>query len=85
MIAKQNENYLEPWICDSFGAALIKRTVFDKIRLLDTEMAYCEDADWFLRARNQDISKNAAQDIVLFYRLHEANMTRHREKANFFF
>ena len=79
------ENLFDPQISYSFGASLIRKNVFDKIGRLDPAMWYSEDIDWFLRARDYGISIWRQHEIVLFYRLHENNISRHRSVSNSYF
>jgi glycosyltransferase involved in cell wall biosynthesis len=79
------ENLFDPQIFYSFGASLIRKTVFDKIGMLDPAMKYGEDVDWFLRARDHGISIRYQHEVVLFYRLHDKNMTRQRSMSDYFF
>src|ERR1043166_4498532 len=37
---------------DYLGGALYRRSAFDRVGLLDESLAYCEDVDWFYRARD---------------------------------
>jgi glycosyltransferase involved in cell wall biosynthesis len=61
------------------GAALYRRKVFDRIGGFDEAMRYCEDADWFMRAREQDVPIVVHHEVTLLYRRHQANMTRGRD------
>ena len=76
--------YLDPWAGKSFGAALIRRTVFDQVGLLDLEMIYFEDVDWFLRADEAGIMRHTMSETTLFYRRHAHNMTRDKEKNRYY-
>lgn len=60
----------------SFGAALIKRKVFDQIGKCSFDFFYGEDVDWFLRVRDQGIKIGFLPQIGLLYRVHQANMTK---------
>jgi len=79
------EKAREKEILISFGSALIKRTVFEEVGLLDEAMWYGEDMEWFLRAKETGISMKLHDDVVLYYRLHENNMTRQKEKMGFYY
>ena len=61
------------------GAALYRRRVFDRIGGFDEAMRYCEDADWFMRAREQGVPIVVHDDVTLLYRRHQANLTRGRD------
>jgi glycosyltransferase involved in cell wall biosynthesis len=74
----------EPWVSYSFGSALIRKQVFDKIGLLDPTMFHGEDLEWFLRARDNRISILTQSDVTLYYRLHDHNMSHDRKRSNSF-
>lgn len=76
------ERFLEPSlgrVC--FGASLFRRSVFDRVGLLDTDFDIAGDTDWFLRARQLGVKMSVVHRVTLFYRLHESNMTRHRSQV----
>ena len=60
----------------SFGCALIRRAMFERIGKVDEAMHHGVDLDWFLRAREQNVPIVVIEDIVLLYRRHDQNMTR---------
>jgi glycosyltransferase involved in cell wall biosynthesis len=61
----------------SFGCSVIRRTLFERIGGVDEGMHHCVDLDWFLRCREQSVFILVTDDLVLFYRRHDKNMTRH--------
>jgi glycosyltransferase involved in cell wall biosynthesis len=61
------------------GAALYRRRVFARIGGFDEAIRYCEDADWFMRAREQRVPIVVHDDVTLLYRRHGHNMTRGRD------
>lgn len=65
----------QPIFAYSFGSSLIKKSAFEKVGLLDVDFIFGEDVDWFLRAREKKISIKMIEDVVLFYRKHQTNMT----------
>lgn len=65
----------------NLGAALWRRTAFDRVGGLCEEMRYGEDHDWFLRAREEELPMVILRDVTLHYRLHGANMTANRGGA----
>lgn len=80
------ENLPQPFrtLMDEFlallmGAALFRRRVFDRVGPLDEAMPPADDWDWFTRAREAAVPMLIHRDIVLHYRLHDANLTRDRE------
>jgi glycosyltransferase involved in cell wall biosynthesis len=70
------EKSSEPYLVSSLASAIYRRSVFDKIGVLDENLVYGEDIDWFLRARDNSISKVVLPQVSLFYRKHQNNMTR---------
>lgn len=68
----------------SFSASMFRRRAFDRIGLLDESLPFCDDWDWFMRARETDVPLLIHRHVVLQQRLHEGNMTRQREVGNRF-
>jgi glycosyltransferase involved in cell wall biosynthesis len=63
----------------SFGCALIRRAVFERVGKVDETMRHGVDLDWFLRCREQNVPIVVIEDVVLLYRRHDQNMTRNIE------
>lgn len=59
----------------SLGAGLFRRSVFDRVGLLDESLAHHDDIEFFLRAQQSGIVVKKIDDITLLYRRHETNMT----------
>jgi glycosyltransferase involved in cell wall biosynthesis len=59
-------------------SALYRRKVFNQVGLLNVDMRYHEDIEWFYRAQKAGVSLCLHDDVVLFYRRHAANMTNDR-------
>ncbi len=57
---------------------MFRKSVFDQVGLLDETLRYSEDVDWFNRARESNVSILNHQEVVLFYRQHQDNMTRNK-------
>lgn len=69
------EPFAEPCVAFNLGAALYRRSVFDKVGFFDPTMRSGEDIDWFMRAREAGIVIEVLEQVALFYRLHDQNMT----------
>ncbi len=54
----------------NLGSGLFRTSVFDKVGLLDESLRYYEDHDWFLRAREQDVTMIILKQVTLLYRTH---------------
>lgn len=65
------------------GSGIFRKSVFKKVGDFDETLRYSEDHDWFLRAREQQISIFFVKEITLYYRLHDSNMTRHKDHQGF--
>jgi hypothetical protein len=63
------------------GAGLYRRGAFRKVGLFDKELRYGEDTDWFNRAREAGLSVERLDEVTLFVRRHDENMTRGRSMA----
>ncbi len=60
----------------TLGAGIFRRRAFDRIGTFDEELRCCEDADWYLRAREGGLRLRLLPDVVQRYRFHPTNMTR---------
>lgn len=67
----------------NLGCAVFRRKVFDTVGFFDKTLRYSEDHDWFLRARELGISITIIEQVTLYYRLHEGNMTRNKSAGSF--
>lgn len=72
------EDSTEPYQFINLGSALYRRTVFDKVGRFDESLRENEDSDWFMRAWENNVSKQVSRQTVLLYRLHDGNLT-HRQ------
>jgi glycosyltransferase involved in cell wall biosynthesis len=66
------------------GSGLYRRRAFDSVGGFDASLQYCEDVDWFLRARESRLRLLILRPVTLIYRLHGGNMTVNRELADGF-
>lgn len=58
-----------------FGTLLARRAVFERVGPLDESLRCGEDVDWFMRAREAGVSMAVLEQVLLYYRLHGANLT----------
>ncbi len=72
----------EPRLILNLGSALIRRSLFDRLGLLDPELVYCDDWDWFMRARELGIRMQVHNGLVLYYRRHAGNLTNNQSLNN---
>ncbi len=52
---------------------MARRELFDRIGGFDESSDICEDFDWLARARDAGIPSEVLDDVVLEYRVHDAN------------
>lgn len=64
-----------PWAALTFGSALFRRDVLDRVGPLDESLQQGEDVDWCLRAREQGVVMRFLPRITLLYRIHTHNVT----------
>jgi glycosyltransferase involved in cell wall biosynthesis len=57
------------------GAALIRRSLFERVGGFDQAMAPSEDWDWFMRVRERGFLVVVHPEVTLHYRRHGGNMT----------
>ena len=58
----------EPAIALSMNCALIRRSVFDLVGQFDETQRYCDDWDWYMRAREAGVVIRKHEDLVHDYR-----------------
>jgi glycosyltransferase involved in cell wall biosynthesis len=63
------------------GGALFRREAFDKVGPFDESLRFSEDHDWFLRAREQGLAIAISDQVGLYYRQHEGNLTASDDAA----
>jgi len=63
----------------TLGAALVRRSSFRRAGLFDETLRYCDDVDWFLRAKEAGLSLRIHGDLVQVYRRHDRNLTNRRD------
>lgn len=76
------DNLMDPHVNLSLGCALIRSSVFDAIGFFDETLHYCDDWDWFMRARELGVSMSLHRDVTLIARRHEHNLTNRTDVAN---
>ena len=76
------ENYSVPEMSLQLGTALFRKSVFDKVGLLNQEFRYSDDLDWFMRARELGVLMMVYPETALFYRRHDRNITNQVELNN---
>ncbi len=57
------------------GAAIYRRSVFEKVGLFDATLRFGEDQDWFNRARELNIRIKRIESVTLLVRRHGQNIT----------
>lgn len=58
-----------------FQAMLARRTAFERVGLLDVEMRWSEDTDWFLRALDLGLPHRRTDDVFVTRYVHDQNLT----------
>lgn len=69
----------QPFFSLSIASALFRKTAFEQIGFFDTNLRYCDDTDWLIRAQEQNLAITSRAEITLFYRRHEHNLTNQLE------
>lgn len=57
-------------------AVMARRRVFDRIGIFDPSRRFCEDTDWYLRAAEAQAGGAWLEEVLVFRRVHDRNMTR---------
>jgi hypothetical protein len=58
------------------GAAIYRKSVFQKVGLFDSSLTFGEDTDWFKRANELEVDIKRLDEITLFVRRHGKKMTK---------
>jgi glycosyltransferase involved in cell wall biosynthesis len=66
----------------NLGASLIRRQVFGAVGTFDESLRLADDWDWYMRARELAVSILVQDDVVLFYRRHDDNLTNQRDETD---
>lgn len=61
---------------------LAPRALFDRVGGFDTKLWFGDGADWFMRAAEKGVVVALLDDILLYHRMHEGNLTRRRAAAS---
>lgn len=75
-------NYEVPVLGMDFVASLIRKSVFEKVGLIDETFRQCDDWDWFMRAKELGIKMLVHKEVSRFYRHHDDNITKQIETGN---
>lgn len=58
------------------GAGVYHRRAFERVGMFDDALRFSEDTDWFRRAKEVGLRVAQLDEVALFVRRHDANMTR---------
>ena len=58
-----------------FATATIRKSVFEKVGTFDTSYIHAKEIDWLFRAKENGVTIEIEQSIVLLRRLHDSNMS----------
>lgn len=80
-LGQAHEERQEPlWQPVLLGAALHKRSVFDRLGWFDPTMRQGQDADWVVRSQECNCREIKVTRPVLLYRRHDGNLTNDQER-----
>ncbi|PKN53282.1 MAG: hypothetical protein CVU55_01285 [Deltaproteobacteria bacterium HGW-Deltaproteobacteria-13] len=60
------------------GAAIYRKSAFEKVGLFDPALRFGEDSDWFIRAAEMSLPVKRLEETSLYVRRHGGNMTEGR-------
>ena len=75
--APENKLFAEPRL-GATGAALIRRSLFDRVGFFDPGNTHRDYLDWLARAREQSAIVETMPEVLLFRRIHHDNLSRDR-------
>lgn len=71
-----------PCFSVNLAASIFRRSAFERVGPFDERLRFSEDVDWFMRARERGVRMATIEDVTLFYRLHDQNITRDKTLTN---
>ncbi|MBL1211026.1 glycosyltransferase family A protein [Geminocystis sp. GBBB08] len=81
----QEKEYFEEFsnstINVNLGAGLYKKSVFKKLGNFDPNLSPSEDVDWFLRIKEANINQIIVSETMLYYRIHDSNLSKDRKNS----
>jgi len=72
----------DPQITLNLGSGVFRKSVFDKVGLFDETLHYCDDWDWFMRAKELGVSMLIHKEVTLLYRRHKHNLTNQKKMGD---
>lgn len=64
------------------GSSIYRKSVFKTVGMFEEKLTYGDDADWFMRAWENNIVKHRINATVLLYRRHDTNITNNITDKN---
>ena len=58
------------------GAGLYRKSAFEEVGLFDVDLDFAEDTDWYNRANELGLNVKRLDEVTLYVRRHDQNMTR---------
>ncbi|MBA3563371.1 MAG: glycosyltransferase family 2 protein [Gammaproteobacteria bacterium] len=74
-LSAQNHPYAREHIGFVCPVLLVRRGVFDKVGGFDASLWQGEDTDWFARTDEQGIAREVLPEVLVYRRMHSANLT----------
>lgn len=59
-------------------ASCVRRSVFDRVGMLDESLLFADSADWFIRADRCEVVVELLPEVLTLHRLHGNNLSRRR-------
>jgi glycosyltransferase involved in cell wall biosynthesis len=72
----------EPQLAYNLGAAMIRKSVFDRVGNFDPQLRFSDDWDWFVRAIEMDCHFAKTPKVTLYNRRHADNLSNQQEIGN---
>ncbi|MEL6930143.1 MAG: DUF1919 domain-containing protein [Cyanobacteria bacterium J06600_6] len=66
----------QPYHYILLGSCIYRKSLFTSVGLFDETMYLGDDVDWFVRAWEHRVRKHLIDDVTLFYRHHNNNITK---------
>ena len=64
------------------GTLLARRSLFAEIGNFNADISIAADVDWFVRAKDRGIKMGIVPEILLYKRVHDANLSSNADKNN---
>lgn len=60
---------------------LARKEAFEKVGMFDENLTFADSIDWCTRLKDMGVPSRMLDDVVLYHRMHDTNLTRRRKES----